>query len=164
MKTLILLRHAKSDWHSAAQSDFDRPLNPRGEKAAPLMGQRLAERGCSPARLICSPARRARQTAQKIAREIDYPERQIDYVEEIYEASRRTLINLLHNLDDRDSEVLLIGHNPGFSELAAWLSPAAPDWLPTCGLLELELPINAWAQATEGCAELRCYDYPKKRP
>ncbi len=162
MKILILLRHAKSDWHSAAQTDFERPLNARGEKAAPLMGQRLIKRGCSPERLISSPAKRAMQTAKKVAKEIDYPERQIEYREEIYEASRKCLLRLVQELHDRDGSVLLVGHNPGFSQLGEWLCPEAPDWLPTCGLLEFELPIDDWAQVTEGCAQLQYFDYPKK--
>lgn len=162
MKKLTLIRHAKSDWHTAAATDFERPLNGRGEKAAPLMGQRLAARGCSPDRLLSSPAERARQTAKKIAEEIDYPQGRIDYREEIYEASLKTLVGIMHNLDAHDTDVILIGHNPGFSELGEWLTPEAPDWLPTCGVLELELPVERWSQAEEGCAALLRYDWPKK--
>lgn len=162
MKKLTLIRHAKSDWNAAAASDFERTLNGRGKKAAPLIGQRLAQRGCDPDVLICSSAERARQTAKKIALEIDYPEGEIEYCLEIYEASRGTLINLIQGLEDSNEEAILIGHNPGFSELGEWLTAEAPDWLPTCGLLELELPIKHWSQVTEDCARLRYYDYPKK--
>jgi phosphohistidine phosphatase len=162
MKKLTLIRHAKSDWHSAAATDFDRPLNKRGKKAAPLMGQRLSTRDCSPDRLISSPAKRARQTAMLIAQEIDYPEEQIEFCEAIYEASLRRLISVVQNLDDDDSNVILFGHNPGFSELGQWLSPDATDWLPTCGLLEFELPVDSWSLARENCATILLYDYPKK--
>ena len=162
MKKLTLIRHAKSDWHSAAVTDFDRPLNERGKKAAPLMGQRLAERGSSPDLLLSSPAKRARQTATNIAQQINYPEPEIEYNETIYDASLETLINIVRQLDDYSTDIILIGHNPGFSELGQWLSPEATDWLPTCGLLELELPIGDWTEADEGCASLLLYDYPKK--
>lgn len=85
MKTLILIRHAKSDWHSAAGTDFDRPLNTRGKNVAPLMGQRLVDRGCLPDLLLSSPAKRARQTAKRIAKQLAYPEERIEYATEIYE-------------------------------------------------------------------------------
>lgn len=162
MKKLTLIRHAKSDWNSSAASDFDRPLNKRGQKAAPLMGERLVERGYQGELLISSPAKRARQTAICIAEQLDYPENGIEYKEEIYEAGLRTLVNLVANLSDDRADVVLIGHNPGLSELGQWLTPEAPDWLPTCGLLELELPLGSWSQVEEGCATLRQYDYPKK--
>ncbi len=162
MKKLTLIRHAKSDWHSEAATDFDRPLNNRGQKAAPLMGQRLADRGCTPDLIISSPAKRARQTAEKIAEQIDYPETDIEYREAIYEASLRTLVQLVLNLDEKLDDVILVGHNPGFSELGQWLNLEANDWLPTCGLLELELAVDDWTQISEECADLLLYDYPKK--
>ncbi|NOY12914.1 MAG: hypothetical protein GXP51_04295, partial [Deltaproteobacteria bacterium] len=91
MKKLILIRHAKSDWHTAAATDFDRPLNTRGKKAAPLMGERLAAHSGTPDLLLSSPAKRARQTAKKIARQIAYPETAIRYDEAIYEANLASL-------------------------------------------------------------------------
>jgi len=163
MKKLTLIRHAKSDWHSGAATDFDRPLNERGKKAAPLMGERLAARGCLPDLIISSPAKRARQTAKKIAKHIDYPEDRIEYAEEIYDAACSTLVNLLRSLNDKTDDVMLIGHNPGFSELGEWLTANAPEWLPTCGLLELELACDSWAEIEEQSAALLLYDYPKKQ-
>ncbi|WP_303720460.1 histidine phosphatase family protein [Malonomonas rubra] len=162
MKKLTLIRHAKSDWHSGASTDFDRPLNERGQKAASLMGQRLAGRGCNPDLLICSPAERARKTAKKIAKQINYPENEILLREEIYEASLATLVDLVKGLADEEEHVMLIGHNPGFSELGEWFTEDAPDWLPTCGLLDLELAIDRWADAAEDCGQLLLYDYPKR--
>ena len=162
MKKLTLLRHAKSDWHSAASTDFDRSLNSRGKKSAVIMGERLAASDTAPDLLISSPAKRARKTVQAIAKQLDYRESQIDYREEIYEASLKTLILLLHNLDDTLEQLIMVGHNPGFSELGQWLNSDAPDWLPTCGLLALELQIDSWSEATGNCAEILCYDYPKR--
>lgn len=161
MKKLTLLRHAKSDWHAAA-NDYERPLNKRGRKSAVLIGQRLAKRDYHPEKLISSPAERAKQTAIKIAEQIDYPATEIEFQAEIYEAGLQTLIELVRQLDDDSDDVMLVGHNPGFSALGQWLSNEAPDWLPTCGLLRFELPIHSWAQSEENCAVLRWYDYPKK--
>ena len=163
MKRLTLIRHAKSDWSVAAQSDFERPLNRRGEKAAPLMGNRLAERGFTPDLMISSPAKRARQTVELIAAELGYPLGKIEFGEGIYDAGLKTLVNLLQNLDNRYGNVLLIGHNPGFSELGQWLSEQSPDWLPTCGLLELELAVDQWSAVSPGCATLLRFDFPKNR-
>ena len=162
MKQLTLIRHGKSDWHSFADSDFERPLNGRGKKAAATMGERLAIADKHPDLLVSSPAKRARSTARRIAKQLNYPEAQILYREEIYEADLETLIELVQNLAGEAATVLMVGHNPGFSELGQWFSSAAPDWLPTCGQLVLELPIDSWAQATENCAKLLGYDYPKK--
>jgi len=163
MKKLTLIRHAKSDWHSAAETDFDRPLNGRGKKAAALMGQRLAERGCSPHLILSSPARRAYETAETIAKLLDYPITEITFDRSIYEASLKTLIKLVRELDDELENAILVGHNPGFSELGEWLSDDAPEWLPTCGLLDLELAISDWAEAAEDCGIVSGYDYPKKK-
>ncbi len=164
MKKLTLIRHAKSDWHSGAATDFDRPLNERGNKAAPLMGSRLAERGAQPELILSSPAKRARQTAEKIAQQIGYPEDRIEYDEEIYDAACSTLIHLVRSLNDESDDIMLIGHNPGFSELGEWLTADAPEWLPTCGLLELELGGVSWTAVEENCATLLVYDYPKNQP
>jgi len=163
MKKLVLIRHAKSDWHSDAATDFDRPLNKRGKKNAPIMAQRLATRGCSPDLILSSPARRAHETVEIIAKRLDCPTTEITFDQSIYEANLETLIKLVRGLDDELENVILVGHNPGFSELGEWFSDDAPEWLPTCGLLELELAISAWADATEGCGIVSGYDYPKKK-
>lgn len=154
MKTLYLVRHAKSDWSHAATSDFERPLNKRGLKAAPLMGRRLRNQGCAPDLLLSSPARRARQTANLVATEIGYSLEEIEFVAAIYAAELATLIALIQNLPERATRVMLIGHNPGFSQLGQWLCPTAPAWLPTCGLLELRLDTAHWSEMNEGCARL----------
>lgn len=162
MKILTLIRHAKSAWSSAAVTDFDRPLNARGKKAAPLMGQRLAINGCQPDQLVSSAARRARQTAKRIAKELAYPKDQISYCDNIYAASLSSLIEVIHNLAAENDTVILFGHNPGFSELGRWLSQEAPEWLPTCAVLTLELPVKSWQKVTNNCAKIVAYDYPKK--
>ena len=161
MKRLTLIRHAKSDWSNVSLSDFNRPLNTRGKKAARLMGQRMAERGDVPDLLISSPAKRARKTARRLAKELEIAKEEIDYRTEIYDASDKTLIELLRDFPDHGS-IALVGHNPGLSELAVWLCPDAPEWLPTCAVLHLELEIDAWDKAEQGCGRIRLYDYPKK--
>ncbi len=160
MKRLTLIRHAKSDW-SAAQPDFDRPLNERGKKTAPMMGKRILKRGDIPDLLISSSAKRARKTACFIAQELAIPKDRIIYQTIIYEAKIRTLLTLIDELPELE-HIALIGHNPGLTELAEWLCPDSPDWLPTCAVLTLELDIERWEQNHQGCARVLNYDFPKK--
>lgn len=161
MKRLTLIRHAKSDWSDATLNDFDRPLNNRGKKAAPLMGSRLAGRSDCPEQIISSPAKRARKTAQLIARELGMEKDDIIYCEEIFEARSKTLIKLLGDLKEPE-HLALVGHNPGLTDLGQWLCAQAPDWLPTCGMLTLDLDIDEWSEVDRECATLVDYDYPKK--
>lgn len=162
MKRLTLIRHAKSDWDSGATTDFDRPLNRRGNKAAALMGARILARGTCAELLISSPARRAIETVQLLAQELEIPKEEIVFQKDIYDASLATLIELLHGFPAQE-HIALIGHNPGLSDLGVWLCPQAPGWLPTCGVLELKLSIDFWSAAESGCATLLYYDYPKKK-
>lgn len=161
MKKLTLIRHAKSDWGSGAASDFERPLNRRGNKAAPLMAGRILERGSAPDLLVSSPAQRAVETVELLAQGLELAQEQVVLRREIYEASLATLIEIVRHLPEPD-HIALIGHNPGLSELGLWLCPQAPEWLPTCAVLELELAADDWAAVSPGCASLAYYDYPKK--
>ena len=161
MKKLTIIRHAKSDWGSGIANDFDRPLNRRGNKAAPLMAGRILERGSAPDLLVSSPAQRAVETVELLAQGLKLPQEQIVFHRDIYEASLATLIEVVRYLPE-PGHVALIGHNPGLSELGRWLCTKAPEWLPTCAVLELELAIDDWSAVSPGCATLACYDYPKK--
>jgi len=161
MKYLTLIRHAKSDWSDAALSDFDRPLNERGKKAAPKMGKRIAIRGDIPDILLSSPAKRARKTTQLIARELDIPKTEVIYHPEIFEAKTKTLIKLISQLSGYE-HVALTGHNPGLSELADWLCPDSPEWLPTCAVLTVALDIDSWEKIKRRCGHILNYDFPKK--
>jgi len=161
MKYLSLIRHAKSDWGDSSVADFDRSLNARGRKAAPLMGARMALRMEIPELLISSPAKRARETAQQIALALEIPRDEILLHQGIYEARKEDLVRLIQGFSDQ-AHIALIGHNPGISDLAAWLCPGSPTHLPTCAVLVLELEINSWPKTHRECAHLLHYDYPKK--
>lgn len=163
MKRLTLIRHAKSDWRDVSLSDFDRPLNGRGKKTAPMMGQRMFKRGDIPDLLLSSPAKRAAKTARLMARELAVAKEEIVYRAEIFEAKMATLVGLLGELSEPGPEhVALIGHNPALSELAEWLCADAPDWLPTCAVLTLDLDIDSWENIKQGCGQILHYDFPKK--
>lgn len=161
MKRLTLIRHAKSDWSDVSLSDFDRPLSGRGKKNAPKMGGRLAKRGDIPNLLVSSPAKRAAKTTRLIAQELKIPKDEIVYQPDIFAAKLKTLITLICGLPAH-KHIALIGHNPGLSELAEWLCPDAPGWLPTCAILTIDLDIKNWEKVKKGCGHIFHYDFPKK--
>jgi len=163
MKTLILVRHAKSSWNDQAQRDIDRPLNERGRQDAPLMADRLHERGARPQRIICSPALRTASTAEIFATRLAIPQELIHFERQIYLAGSNHLLQIVRHQDDNIDSVMLIGHNPAFTDFFNELCREARlDNMPTCGVAELELPINSWAKAEFAQAELKYLDYPKK--
>ncbi|MEJ2492159.1 MAG: histidine phosphatase family protein [Desulfuromonadales bacterium] len=163
MKRLILVRHAKSSWANPDLKDFDRPLNSRGERDAPIMGQRLLKGGLVPQVIVTSPAKRAWTTAQLIAQEIGIGAQEIIRYPEIYEADVATLMAVIGHLAEDWKDVMLVGHNPGLSELAEYLTGKAFGNLPTCAVCSLVLPISDWHQVKKLCAEVCHLDYPKNR-
>src|SRR5215217_6188343 len=112
MKTLYVLRHAKSSWENNDLADFDRPLNDRGKKAAPLMGEVIKSNGFAPELILSSPAVRARETA-RLVKESAGLHAEIKHNERIYEASPQTLQYIAASIDDRFNSAMIVGHNPG---------------------------------------------------
>lgn len=144
MKTLLLLRHAKSSWADDKMADFDRPLNERGQKDAPRMGELLARHELVPDLIITSAAKRAATTAKRVAEAAGY-EGEIRRIEELYLAEAGDYITVARQVDDRVSCLLLVGHNPGIEELVEELSGQA-ERMPTAALACLRLPINHWRE------------------
>src|SRR5215203_1198337 len=132
MKTLFVLRHAKSSWENPDWSDFERPLNSRGLDAARFIGGLIYERRLAPQIIVSSPAKRAKQTAI-LVKELAEISRPITFDERIYEASPLTLFNLIREFDEKYETVLIIGHNPGFENLVRVLTEM-PVQMPTAGL------------------------------
>ena len=144
MKTLFLIRHAKSSRDDPSLADRDRPLNDRGLHDAPMMGQRLSRSGVKPDRLVSSPALRALTTARLIADAIGYPRQDIAIDDSIYESSPERLLAVIRGLDDKLDRVMIFGHNPEFAELAHRLAPEITE-MPTCAVAELRFDARAWA-------------------
>lgn len=162
MKQLWLVRHAKSSWDSPDLTDFERPLNDRGKKSAPEMGHRLAKRKLKLDRIVTSPARRAFDTAYAIADALDFPVHLLAVEPRIYEANVKTLLDVVASQPEDCERVMLVGHNPGFSELADRLSPDGMDELPTCAVVGLKFKLKHWRDVARARAEDVYYDYPKK--
>jgi phosphohistidine phosphatase len=148
MKTLLLLRHAKSSWDDAALSDHQRPLNRRGEKAAPRIGQLLAEEGLLPDRILCSTAVRARQTAEHVVRHSGYVG-EVDYRANLYLAPPEAYLEVLSQLPDDVNTVLAVGHNPGMEDLLYQLT-GKHEHFPTAGLARIDFSVAAWSKLDAG--------------
>jgi len=160
MKKLYLIRHAKSDWSNPSLDDFDRPLNKRGKKNAPLMGRVLRKKNVHPNLIISSPAYRARETTRKIAKKIKY-QNEIMYNEYLYEASLKTILEIVNFIEDENDEVFIVGHNPALNMLAFYLIEFNEN-LPTAGILEIEFDCNSWREAKKNNAKFVSFEYPKK--
>lgn len=161
-KRLTLLRHAKSSWCDPDLADFDRPLNKRGRHDAPIMAKRLAKRGLRPDLLLTSPALRARLTVEAVAEQLAIAADCLSFDAGIYQADLSQLLALLQNLAEDRQDVLLVGHNPGLTDLINYLVGSQLENLPTCGAYSVELQIPDWQKLTAGCARTLFYDYPKK--
>ena len=160
MKTLYLVRHAKSSWKDASLDDIDRPLNKRGLRDAPFMGKLLKGRGVEPDRLLSSPANRALSTARFFAAALDYPKEDIEVMEDIYEADSSEIFRVIRNLDDAWSTVLLFGHNPTFTTVANRFGDEYIANVATCGVIRVEADVASWREFSEKSGELTAYYYP----
>jgi phosphohistidine phosphatase len=162
MKRLTLVRHAKSSWAAPAAPDRDRVLTDRGERDARMMGRRLVARKARPSLIISSPATRTVATARSIAAALSYPSEFLQLEDQAYLASLGDLLELIGTQRDDFSDLMIVGHNPGLTDLANQLLPElALDNLPTCGIVAIEVDVDRWGQLLEGHARLAYYDYPK---
>lgn len=159
MKELLVMRHAKSSWDSLAQTDFERPLNLRGERDAPRMGGFLAERSLLPDLILSSPAERAKQTAELVCDAADY-HGDLHFHRGIYHADSETLLELISQLPDSYERVMLVGHNPGFEDLVEDLCGANAR-MPTAAIAYILLGIASWADAEDGQGTLQWLVTPK---
>ena len=144
MKTLFLVRHAKSSRDDPALPDKKRPLNDRGMRDAPRIGERLAKQDVKPDLILSSPALRALATAEIIAKKLDYKVKDIVVDERLYAAEPDDLLDVIHELGEKPKRVMLFGHNPEFAELAHRLSSEITD-LPTCAVAEFRFDIKSWS-------------------
>jgi phosphohistidine phosphatase len=162
MKTLTLLRHAKSSWKDASLQDRERPLNRRGQRDAPVMAERIKQAGIRPSLILSSPAVRAWTTAKNIAHEISYPMEFLQQEDRLYHASVRTLLKVIAEQDDGFNNLMLVGHNPGLTDFANYLQPGLTGNIPTCGFVSFEIDLDDWNIDESADISLMLYDYPKR--
>jgi phosphohistidine phosphatase len=160
MKTLFLLRHAKSSWKDDNLEDFERPLKKRGLGDAQLMGKLLRQREIGLDQVISSSAERARQTTQLALMSAGL-QVEVRYDDRIYEAGMRRLLTLISRLDNQANSVMLVGHNPGFEELLKTLTGEVHS-MPTATLAGIEFDVDDWSQVKARTGRLTLLLTPKE--
>jgi phosphohistidine phosphatase len=167
MRTLYLLRHAKSDRGNPELSDIERPLAPRGRRDAPTMAGYMREHDYRPDIILCSPATRTRETLT-LLQPVLGPGVPVEYDHKLYPGSPDLLLQRLRDVDETIGSVLLIGHNPGLERLASALAPRGDrralgrmrEKFPTCGLAVIHLHIDRWEQTDLGSGALTDFMVP----
>ena len=156
MKTLHLLRHAKSDWGDSALPDHDRPLNKRGKRARMAVADHVT--GWTVDLVVCSTANRARATAKPVVKALDCPVR---YDAALYAADAAGLLAVVRGLDDEVATVMLVGHNPSMEDFTELLCGETPAY-PTAALGTVELAVDRWADASPGSGTLTAFVTPEQ--
>lgn len=161
MKKIILIRHAKSAWDNPWQDDFDRPLAERGLRDAPEMAHALKSREIQVDLICSSPAKRAHQTASLTAEVLNYPEKKIHWEKSLYHASASQLLHFIQSQSDQIQTLILVGHNPGLTELINFLGVKL-DNLPTSGQFAFSLSTTHWKALSRSTCSFAWWDSPKK--
>lgn len=162
MKNLLIMRHAKSDWGSDSQTDFDRPLNERGLKSAPLMGKELARRNKIPGLIISSPANRAKTTAKLAAESCGYNQN-IRFEQEFYFGSIDEILNIIMAVGNEYDTIMTVGHNPTSESLIyRLLKEHRHQQMPTAAVASINFNIDEWNQLKPNSGELEWLIIPRE--
>jgi phosphohistidine phosphatase len=158
-RTIILMRHAKANWPSPMQSDFDRTLHTRGLHDAPMMGQRLAKRGMEVNAIISSTAVRAKQTAELVAQALS--QKIIEYKPELYHASPSTISEVIYSLDKNLQTVLIVCHNPGITDWVNQQCGVITGNMPAASFAAFTFESDYWHNFDAASKKLLFFDFPK---
>ncbi len=161
MKNLLIIRHAKSSWDSLTQKDFDRPLNDRGNRDAPMMAKRLLKRGVEIDAFVSSPANRALSSATYFAEAYGRKQKHILQVDNLYHAEVNVFYKVVNEIDDEYKTVAIFSHNPGITDFVNTLTNNRIDNMPTCGIFAIKADIKKWKDFGEANKEFWFFDYPK---
>ena len=161
MKTVLLIRHAKSSWTDASLNDFDRPLNDRAKRDAPEMAKRLSDKKIKIDTFISSPAKRAKKTALFFAKEFGVDEKDVIYKTELYAAPSEVFYDVIEKLDDDADNVAIFSHNPGITEFANSLTDVRADDMPTCSIFAIKSEAKKWNEFSGSKKVFWFFDYPK---
>lgn len=163
MKTVVLIRHAKSDKKAKKLRDLERPLNKRGLRDAPEMGKVLKNIQVAPQLILSSPAVRALKTAELIATEFGIGVENILTDPNLYMESKSTLLNVIKQIDDKYNVVFVVSHNPGLTDLVNFLTIETIEDIPTSGIAGLQIESDNWSQFDMGTGKLLFFETPKKQ-
>lgn len=161
MKTLLLVRHAKSSWDDPDTKDIDRPLNDRGKTDAPVMAKRLKNKGVKIDTFISSPAKRARRTARYFAEEYNLEKKDIVIEDKLYMASPSAFTETIRDIKDKHDVAILFSHNPGITDFANTLTQIRVDNMPTCAIFAVTANTDTWADFEKSEKNFLFFDYPK---
>jgi phosphohistidine phosphatase len=161
MKALLLIRHAKSSWAIAGQEDFDRPLNDRGHRDAPMMAERVKDRKVHIDAFVSSTANRAITTAGYFAKAWDVSKKDIIQVKKLYHAMPSVFLEVIRELDDQIKTAALFSHNPGITAFVNQLGVAQLDDMPTCAVFAIKADTKHWMDFADAPKEFWFFDYPK---
>lgn len=166
-RTLVLVRHAKSDWGTMGQTDFERPLNDRGKRDAPEMGKRLMQKGIKPDLIIASNANRAATTAKLIAKEVGYSQEQIVWIDKLYHCPNYLFDEVISEYClpyENAATVLVVAHNPGITLYANEVQNSLRiDNMPTCGMLAFSFNLDSWSLYASCNKQFLFFDFPKNK-
>ena len=163
MKTLLLIRHAKSSWDSLTLNDFDRPLNERGKNDAPIMAKRVKKRNIKIDAFISSPARRAKKTAEYFIKEFGGKEEEVIFVSALYDESIKDFETTIEAINDKCDCVAIFSHNPGITAFANLLvKDANIDNMPTCSVFAVKINVSKWQDFSRAKKDFLFFEYPKK--
>jgi phosphohistidine phosphatase len=161
-KILLVVRHAKSSWDIGTLNDFERPLNDRGKKDAPVMAKRLIDKNIPVEAFVSSPAKRAKKTAELFCETYGKTENAILYVSMLYHATTEVFYEVVEQLDDSFNTIALFSHNPGITEFVNTLTDSPKiDNMPTCGIYAIQVQLKKWADFKKAKKEFLFFDYPK---
>ena len=161
MKQVILVRHAKSDWDDPSLSDFERPLNDRGKRDAPVMAHRLFDKKIPIDIFISSPAKRAKKTATIFAAAYKVDKDEIVFRDELYGAAEEVFFDVIKNADKKADHIAIFSHNPGITDFANQLTDARIDNIPTCGVFAVKADCEKWSEFRDAKKEFLFFDFPK---
>ena len=162
MKILTIVRHAKSSWSDTSLGDAKRPLNHRGKRDAPMMGERIHDHGIRPSLIVSSPATRAWSTAKIIAEAINYPREFLQKEKSLYLASLDRILDVVVAQDNGFNNLMIVGHNPGLTDFVNFLVPGLTNNLPTAGVVSVEIEQDDWSLYERPATKLLVHDWPKK--
>ena len=161
MKTLLLVRHAKSAWDDPSLSDFERILTDRGKSDAKMMAKRLEEKSIKIDSFVSSSAKRAKKTAKIFMKEFEKDSKKLQLLPSLYEASVKDFYDAVETLDDKDKTVALFAHNPGITEFVNSLNCTPVYGMPTCSVYAVTVKTKHWKDFRVAEKEFLFFDYPK---
>lgn len=161
MKSILLIRHAKSSWDAPHLPDFERPLNDRGIDSIRIMGELISKKREIISHFFASSAARAHATGSGLVQKIGQSNKDLSFHKELYHASVSDLLQFTCRISNEMHTVALVGHNPGLTDYFNYLVDNYIDNIPTCGIVKINLNIKEWKEVTKSCGRLEYFEFPK---